>query len=272
MELPVDRYGRVDPDQLEATLTDRTILVSIMLANHETGCLNDIAALAELCKARDIRFHTDATQAVGKVGVHVDTLNVDMLSLSAHKFYGPQGVGALYTRRKRPRIRLQPLFEGGGHERGIRSGTLNLPGIVGLGEAARVAAKLMPNESPRLAQLRDRLENQLLKALPHAQRNGHLERRLPHTTNLSLGYVDAERLIAAMPDLAVSSASACTTAAMQQSRILKRMNVSEARARASLRFGLGRGNTSDEIDAAIAIVIEAVRNYNPSETTCESRL
>lgn len=266
--------GQITADALAAALRPDTVLVSVMLANHEIGTINAVAELAAVVKrqGRDILFHTDATQAVGKVAVDVDTLGVDMLSLSAHKFYGPQGVGALYTRRRRPRVRLAPLLDGGGHENGLRAGTLNLPGIVGLGEAARIASDRLATDAVRLADLRDRLERQLLEHIPGARRNGAADPRLPHTTNLSLGPVDAERLIAAMPELAVSSAAACTTAAMRSSRVLRRMGLDEATARASVRFGLGRGNTADEIDRAGAMVVEAVKNHDPASPACDARL
>lgn len=267
--------GIVEPAALAEAVRDDTVLISIQMANHEVGTLNDIAALAAAAKQRNpgVFFHTDATQAVGKAPVDVGELGVDLLSLSAHKFYGPQGIGALFARRKRPRVRLEPLLLGGGHEGGLRPGTANLPGIVGLGEAARIAARSLADDAVYTARLRDALEQQILAALPDAARNGDAARRLPTTTNLSLGdALDAEHLIAAMPELAVSSASACTTAAMQGSRVLRRMGVPDGRARASVRFAVGRGTTREEIDRAAAIVIEAVRNYNPAETACDPRL
>ena len=257
---PPGPAGVVHADRVAAALRDDTILASIMWANNETGTINDIEGIGRLCKERGVHFHTDATQMVGKLPVDVEGAGVDMLSFSAHKMYGPKGAGGLYARRRRPRVRLVPLIDGGGHERGLRSGTLNVPGIVGLGAACELCGAEMHDEATRLRTLRDRLENILIERLgpDRALINGDPHRRLPHTTNLSFPGVDAEQLIAAMPGLAVSSGAACTTTSLQSSHVLRRMGLGAERARSSIRFGLGRWTTADQIDRAIEQVVRGI--------------
>jgi cysteine desulfurase len=264
--LPVDADGRLRLPDLAAALDAETLLVITMLANNETGVLQDLPAIAALTHAAGALLLTDATQAVGKVPVDVDALGVDLLACSAHKFYGPKGVGALYLRRRNPRVRILPLLHGGGHERGVRSGTLNVPGIVGMAAAANLAAAEMAAESARLAILRDRLESRLL-ALPEVRRNGHAQERLAHTSNLSFGFVEADALIQAMRGIAVSTGSACTSAHMAPSHVLQAMGLSDDAAYAAIRFSLGRMTTSEEVDSAITEVEAAIarlRALNPA--------
>lgn len=258
--LPVDRLGHVDLGQLERAITDRTILVSLMAANNEIGTLHPIAQIGAICKQKGTLFHTDATQAAGRIPLDVEAQNIDLMSLSAHKMYGPKGVGCLYVRRKNPRVRLTAQMDGGGHERGMRSGTLNVTGIVGMGEAARLCREQMDTEVPRLRALRDRLERRILGALPDAVRNGDPEARLPHLANLSFPYVEGESLIMGVKELAVSSGSACTSASLEPSYVLKGLGLGDELAHSSIRFSLGRFTTEAEIDfAADRIVREVVR-------------
>ncbi len=256
--LKPDAYGRISAEQIEAALTDKTILISIMAANNEVGTINPLAEIGRLAKSRGVLFHSDGTQAVGKIPLDVEEMGLDLLSLSAHKFYGPKGVGALYVRRRKPRVRLRCQMDGGGHERGMRSGTLNVPGIVGLGAAAEIAAKEMPQEALRLRTLRDHLEEGLRQRLDHIQRNGHPTERLPNTVNLSFAYVEGESLMMKMKDIAVSSASACTSASLEPSHVLRSMGLPDDLAHSSIRFSLGRFTTDEEIDYAIEQVVQAV--------------
>jgi cysteine desulfurase len=219
--LPVDGKGHVDLAQLEAAITDRTVLVSLMAANNEIGTLHPLAEIGAICKAKGTLFHTDATQAAGKIPLDVEAQHVDLLSLSAHKMYGPKGVGCLYVRRKNPRVRLTAQIDGGGHERGMRSGTLNVTGIVGMGAAARICREHMATEVPKLAALRDRLQARLLEQLPDSVVNGDPDHRLPHLTNISFPYVEGESLIMGIKEIAVSSGSACTSASLEPSYVLK---------------------------------------------------
>jgi cysteine desulfurase len=261
---PPAAHGLVTAEAIEAALTDRTVLVSVMAANNEVGTINPIAAIGRLCRARGILFHTDATQAVGKVPLDVRADAIDLLSLSAHKIYGPKGVGALYVRRRDPQVRLTPLFDGGGHERGFRSGTVAVPLVVGLGEAAALAASERASESDRLRALRDRLHAGIVARVPATRLNGHPTRRLPGNLNLSFAGVDGEALMMAMRDVAVSSGAACTSANPEPSHVLRAMGLDEDLARASLRFGLGRFTTAEEIDFAVDVVAAAVgRLRNP---------
>jgi cysteine desulfurase len=253
-----DEHGMVSAEAVEAALTDRTILVSVMAANNEVGTLNPIGAIGQLCHARGVLFHTDATQAVGKVPLDVRQDAIDLLSLSAHKFYGPKGIGALYVRRRDPLVRLTPLLDGGGHERGLRSGTIAVPLVVGLGEAADLARRERPEESARLRGLRERLHAGLAARVEAIVLNGHPTLRLPGNLNLSFAYVDGEALMMAMRDVAVSSGSACTSANPEPSHVLTAMGRDEDMARASLRFGLGRFTTAEEIDFAAEAVAEAL--------------
>lgn len=256
--VPPDSEGLVSLAAIEAALTDRTVLVSLMAANNEVGTLNPIGEIGRLCHARGILFHTDAAQAGGKISLDVQADAVDLLSLSAHKMYGPKGVGALYVRRRDPQVRLSPLFDGGGHERGFRSGTLPVPLVVGMGEAAALAQAEMPAEASRLLLLRERLHMGLAARVESIRLNGHPTRRLPGNLNLSFAYVDGEALMMAMRDVAVSSGAACTSANPEPSHVLLAMGLDEDMARASLRFGLGRFTTAEEIDFAINAVAEAV--------------
>jgi cysteine desulfurase len=255
--VPPDATGLVSAEAVEAALTGRTVLVSVMAANNEIGTLNPIGAIGGLCRDRGILFHTDATQAVGKVPLDVETDAIDLLSLSAHKFHGPKGVGALYVRRA-PTVRLSPLFDGGGHERGVRSGTLAVPLVVGLGEASAIAGRERAEESARLLALRERLHAGLAARLPMIRLNGHPTHRLPGNLNLSFGGVEGEALMMAMRDVAVSSGAACTSAHPEPSHVLRAIGLDEELARASLRFGLGRFNTAEEIDFAVDYVAGAV--------------
>ncbi|MBV8558363.1 MAG: IscS subfamily cysteine desulfurase [Planctomycetaceae bacterium] len=265
-----DEHGMVSAEAVEAALTDRTILVSVMAANNEVGTLNPIGAIGQLCHARGVLFHTDATQAVGKVPLDVRQDAIDLLSLSAHKFHGPKGIGTLYVRRRDPLVRLTPLLDGGGHERGLRSGTIAVPLVVGLGEAADLARRERPEESARLRGLRERLHAGLAARVEAIVLNGHPTLRLPGNLNLSFAYVDGEALMMAMRDVAVSSGSACTSANPEPSHVLTAMGRDEDMARASLRFGLGRFTTAEEIDFAVDAVADAVarlRTHSAAWTT-----
>ncbi len=257
--LPVDQYGRVSTEDLLAAIRPQTILVSVMLANNEIGTINPIAALGKICKDKGILFHTDAVQGLGKVAIDVEKMGIDLLSMSAHKMYGPKGVGALYVRRKGPRVRLTPMIHGGGHERGMRSGTLNVPGIVGFGKACEIAARVMPIETLRITQLREKLWTGLQKNLEDIYLNGHPTERLSNNLNVSFAYVEGESLIMGMKELAVSSGSACTSASLEPSYVLKSIGVGEDLAHTSVRFGLGRFTTEEEINFAIVKVSETVK-------------
>jgi cysteine desulfurase len=253
-----DEHGGVSTEAVAAALTDQTVLVSVMAANNEVGTINPIGEIGRLCHDRGIVFHTDAAQAVGKIAIDVRRDQVDLLSLSAHKFYGPKGIGALYVRRHDPQVRLQPLLDGGGHERGFRSGTLAVPMIVGLGTAIELAIGRLPEESRRILELRERLHEGLARRLPGIRLNGHPTDRLPGNLNLSFVDVDGEALMMAMRDVAVSSGSACSAADPEPSHVLLSMGLSEDLARSSLRFGLGRFTTIEEVDFAIESVAKAV--------------
>jgi cysteine desulfurase len=257
--LPVDRTGRVDVNQLREAMRPDTILVSIMMANNETGTIQPIAEIGALCKEKGVIFHTDATQAFGKVPIDVQAMGIDLLSCSGHKVYGPKGVGALYARRKDPRVRCEPVLHGGGHERGMRSGTLNVPGIVGMGMAAEIAAQEMQTESAREARLRDRLWSGLGESLDEIYRNGHAEHCLPNTLNVSFAYVEGEALMMGFSNIAVSSGSACTSASLEPSYVLKALGVGDELAHSSIRFSLGRFNTAAEIEQTIDQVVTTVR-------------
>jgi cysteine desulfurase len=260
--LPVGRDGLVDPGAVEAAIGERTVLVSIMYANNEVGAIQPVAEIGRICRERGVPFHSDAAQAVGKVPVNVDADSIDLLSISAHKMYGPKGAGALYVRHRDPRVRLTAQMDGGGHERGMRSGTLNVPGIVGLGEACAICGREMDEESARLRRLRDRLRAKLEAELEEVSINGSMEHRLPHNLNMSFAYVEAESLMMGMSGVAVSSGSACTSAApasMEPSYVLKAMGVADDAAHSSIRFSLGRFNTEEEVDYAAERAIEAVK-------------
>lgn len=264
--LPVDEHGRVSPDALRETLSEDppVALVSIMPANNETGTINPVRELAEVAREFGVPFHTDAAQALGKIPVNVDDLGVDAMSLSAHKLYGPKGVGALYVRR-RPRsgvrrLRPEPLLRGGGQERALRSGTLNVPGIVGLGRAAALAAEILPEEAERVAALRDELHQRLLDALPEACLNGHPEKRLPNTLNISFPGVRASELLAAAPEVAASAGSACASDSPEPSHVLRAMGVDEEVALSSVRLSLGRFTTGEDVGQAAEALVRAVRS------------
>lgn len=256
--LPVDSTGLVSVDQIADAITERTVLVSIMTANNEIGTIQPIREIGKLCKNREVLFHTDAAQAVGKIAINVEADGIDLLSLSAHKMYGPKGVGALYVRRRNPHVRLEPLFDGGGHERGMRSGTLAVPNIVGLGAACRIAQAVMPDEAERVRQLRDRLQEGLESQLEDVTLNGDPEHRLPGNLNLSFAGVHGEALLMGLRQIAVSSGSACTSASVEPSYVLRALGVADELAHASLRFGVGRFNTLSEIDFAVEETVRAV--------------
>jgi cysteine desulfurase len=250
--------GVVTAAQVEAALRPDTVLVTLMWANNEIGTLNPIGAIGALTRAKGVLLHTDAVQAVGKVPVNVGEANVDLLSISAHKIYGPKGVGALYVRRK-PRVRLSPLIDGGGHERGLRSGTLNVPGIVGLGKACEVAMHDLPEEAARMTRLRDRLYDRLKNAIPEVYINGSLEHRLPGNLNVSFAFVEGESMLMALnKHVAVSSGSACTSASLEPSYVLRALGLGDDLAHSSIRFGLGRFNTEEEVDYVADLVIANV--------------
>jgi cysteine desulfurase len=256
--LPVSGEGIVDPEAVRAALRPDTILVSVMHANNEVGTIQPIEAIGRLTRERGILFHTDAVQSVGRIPFDVEAANADLVSLSAHKMYGPKGAGALYVRR-RPRARLVPQMDGGGHERGYRSGTLNVPGIVGFGRAATLAREEMPTEAPRLLALRERLRTALEAGLDRIRVNGSLVHRLPGNLNVSFEFVEGEALMLALRDVAVSSGSACTSASLEPSYVLRAMGVSDEMAHASIRFGLGRTNTEEEVDEVARRVVEKAR-------------
>jgi cysteine desulfurase len=255
--LPVKEDGLVDLAELEAAMTPETILVSIMYGNNEIGVIQPVRAIADIAHKHGALFMTDATQAVGKIPVDVNRDGIDLLALSAHKMYGPKGVGALYVRRKGPRVKVTAQMDGGGHERGMRSGTLNVPGIVGLGKACEIALNEMESEAARLSAMRDRLQRELT-TLEESYVNGNQEHRLPHTANISFKYVEGEGLMMAMKDLAVSSGSACTSASLEPSYVLKSLGLSDDLAHSSIRFGLGRFTTDEEVDYAIEVTRKAV--------------
>ena len=255
--LPVDGDGLVDLDRLATAMDGETALVSIMAVNNEIGVIQPIAEIGALCRDRGVLFHTDAAQAVGKIPIDVTAMKIDLLSLSGHKMYGPMGVGALYVRR-RPRVRLEPLFDGGGQERGMRSGTLPGPLCVGLGAASEIAQGEMPAEAARLTILRDRLLDALTAQLPDVHVNGAVDRRIPGNLNLSFAGIDAEALMQSMPYLSVSTGSACTSASVEPSYVLRALGLSDAAARGSVRFGLGRPSTESDIDTAVEMIVAAV--------------
>lgn len=257
--LPVDTSGVVDPDAVKKAITDKTILISIMYANNEIGTVNPVREIGTLAKERGVIFHSDAVQGAGKIPLNVEEMKIDLLSLTAHKMYGPKGVGALYVRRKGPRVRLAPIIDGGGHERGMRSGTLNVPGIVGFGKAAEICKAEMASEAKRLRALRDRLWKGIQERLDYVFLNGDYERRLPGNLNCSFAYVEGESLLMALKDIAISSGSACTSASLEPSYVLRALGVGEELAHTSMRFGLGRFNTEEEVDYVIDLVEEKVK-------------
>ncbi|MCP4251224.1 MAG: IscS subfamily cysteine desulfurase [bacterium] len=258
-ELSVTEQGRIELDELASAIRDDTILVSIMFANNEIGTIQPVAEIGRLCKEKGVLFHTDAVQAFGKVPIDVEAMGIDLLSISGHKIYGPKGIGALYVRRKRPRVRCEAVLHGGGHERGMRSGTLNVPGIVGMGAAARLAAQEMADESARLSELSDRMWQGLSAELDFIYRNGDPEHCLPNVLNVSFNYVEGESLMMAFNTLAVSSGSACTSASLEPSYVLKALGVGDELAHSSIRFSLGRFTTQREVDYAVGEVVKSVK-------------
>ena len=256
--LPAQADGLIDIEDLKRAMDDQTILVSIMYSNNEIGVIQPIREIGKLCHEKGVLFHTDAVQAVGKIPVNVITDNIDVLSLSGHKIYGPKGVGALYVRRRNPRVQISEQINGGGHERGMRSGTLNVPGIVGLGAACEICQNEMAAESKREAELRDYLKNKLEKALDYTQVNGNMDHHLPGNLNMSFVYVEGESLLMGINDIAVSSGSACTSATLEPSYVLKALGLGDDVAHSSIRFGLGRFNTKAEVDYVSDKLIDVV--------------
>lgn len=257
--LPVDKFGLISLEELERAITGKTILVSIMTANNEIGTIAPIDEVGRLCRERNVLFHTDATQAVGKIPVDVKELNVDLISFSAHKFYGPKGVGALYVRNTSPKLKAMPQMDGGGHERGLRSGTLNVPAIAGFGEAARVAKTQMESESRRVGELRDKLVNGILSSIEDSLSNGHPTQRLTNNANITFKFAEADKVMMEMKNVAVSSGSACSSAEPEPSHVLRAIGLSDEDAKCSIRFGLGRFTTEQEIDYVIERVRETVQ-------------
>jgi cysteine desulfurase len=248
----------IDLDDLKRALDDKTILVTIMAANNEIGVLQPIAEIGKMCRERGVIFHTDAVQAIGKVPIDVNKMNIDVASITAHKLYGPKGAGALYVRRKNPRVQIVPLIDGGGHERGMRSGTLNVPGIAGLGKACAIAQEEMPQEAIKMAGMRDRLKDSIMSRLDEVYINGSMEHHLPGNLNISFAYVEGESLLMGINDIAVSSGSACTSATLEPSYVLKALGTGDDLAHSSIRFGIGRFNTEAEIDYVADRVVETV--------------
>jgi cysteine desulfurase len=257
--MPVQKDGLIDLDDLKRAMDDKTILVTIMAANNEIGALQPIREIGALCHERGVLFHTDAVQAIGKVPFNVVQDNVDLASITAHKLYGPKGVGALYVRRKNPRVQLVAQIDGGGHERGMRSGTLNVPGIVGLGKACAIAHEGMAEEAKKVSALRDRLKDKIMGELDEVYINGSWEHRLPNNLNISFAYVEGESLLMGINDIAVSSGSACTSATLEPSYVLKALGAGDDLAHSSIRFGIGRFNTEAEVDYVAERVVETVK-------------
>jgi cysteine desulfurase len=258
--LAVGADGLVDPEAIRAALTEKTILISVMLANNEIGTVQDVAAIGKLAKEKGIVFHTDATQAVGKVPVDVEAMGIDLLSSTSHMLYGPKGVGALYVRRKGPRVRLAPMIDGGGHERGMRSGTVPVPLAVGFGRAAELCGEVMPEESKRLSGLRDRLQDAILSRVDEAFLNGHPERRLPHNLNISFAYVEGESVLMGLnKEVALASGSACTSSTLEPSYVISALGVNAELAHSSIRFGLHRFSTQEEVDFVATRTVDVVQ-------------
>jgi cysteine desulfurase len=257
--LPVDQYGMVSVDDVRKAITEKTILISIMHANNEIGTVQPIREIGKIAKEKGVLFHSDAAQGAGKVPLDVEADGLDLVSMSAHKMYGPKGIGALYVRRKNPRVRLAEQIHGGGHERGMRSGTLNVPSIVGFGKAAELSRELLSEESAQLTALRNRMLKEITAAVPQVFLNGHPTQRLPGNLNLSFAFIEGESMIMGMKELAVSSGSACTSASLEPSYVLKAIGVGEDLAHTSIRFGLGRFTTEAEVKYAIEKVIETAK-------------
>jgi len=264
--LPVQKDGLVDLEELKHAIDDKTILVTIMAANNEIGVLQPWREIGKICRERGVLFHTDGVQAVGKVPIDVNKDNIDLMSITAHKIYGPKGVGALYVRRKNPRVQISAIIDGGGHERGMRSGTLNVPGIVGLGKACELAREEMAKEGAHLASLRDRLRDRVMGRLDETYINGSMEHRLPGNLNISFAYVEGESLLMGINDVAVSSGSACTSATLEPSYVLKALGTGDDLAHSSIRFGIGRFNNEAEVDYVadrVCETVERLRELSP---------
>ena len=258
--LPVDKTGMINPDDVRAAITDKTILISIMLASNEIGTIHPIQEIGKIAKEKGVLFHCDATQGVGKIPVNASEMGIDLMSFTSHKIYGPKGIGALYVRRKAPRVRLVPMIDGGGHERGMRSGTLPVPLIAGFGKAVELCEQEMPTESVRIQGLRDRLQAGITDALEAVYLNGHPTERLPGNLNLSFAYVEGEALLMGVKEIALSSGSACTSATLEPSYVLRALGVGSDLAHSSIRFGLGRFSTPEEVDYTIDRMIKAVNH------------
>ncbi len=256
--LPVDKFGMVNPEDVRNAITDKTILISVMFANNEIGTINPIKEIGKIAKEKGILFHCDATQGVGKVPVDVQDMGIDLMSFSAHKMYGPKGIGALYVRKKNPRVRIAAQMDGGGHERGMRSGTLPVPLIVGFGKACELCEQEMAADATRLSVMRDRLHATITKALEDVYLNGHPTERLPHNLNISFAYVEGESLLMGCKEIALSSGSACTSATLEPSYVLRALGVGAELAHSSIRFGLGRFTLDEEVDYAAKKIIETV--------------
>ena len=264
--MPVQKNGLVDLEELKKAIDDKTILVTIMAANNEIGVLQPWAEIGKICRGRGVLFHTDGVQAIGKVPIDVNKDNIDLMSITAHKIYGPKGVGALYVRRKNPRVQISPIIDGGGHERGMRSGTLNVAGIVGLGKACEIAREEMAAEGKRLGGLRDRLKERIMSRLDETYINGSMEHRLPGNLNISFAYVEGESLLMGINDVAVSSGSACTSATLEPSYVLKALGTGDDLAHSSIRFGIGRFNNEAEVDYVadrVCETVERLRELSP---------
>ena len=273
--LPVSPNGLVDVERLHQAITNKTILISIMAANNEIGTIEPVREIGRLAKGRGILFHTDATQAVGKIPINVEDMGIDLLSLTAHKIYGPKGVGVLYVRSSKPRIKINPLIEGGGQERGIRSGTLNVPGIVGLGKACEIAQQELMSDGERVMGLSERLKTGILSQLDEVSVNGHLSQRLPGNMHLSFAFVEGESLLMGLKEIAVSTGSACTSASLEPSHVLRAIGLEEHLAHSSIRFGLGRFNTEEEVDYTVRRVVEEVcrlRGLSPLYRTKKTKV
>jgi len=256
--LPVDKFGMVNPEDVRNAITDKTILISVMFANNEIGTINPIKEIGKIAKEKSILFHCDATQGVGKVPINVQEMGIDLMSFSAHKIYGPKGIGALYVRKKNPRVRIAAQMDGGGHERGMRSGTLPVPLIVGFGKACELCEQEMAADATRLSVMRDRLHATITKALEDVYLNGHPTERLPHNLNISFAYVEGESLLMGCKEIALSSGSACTSATLEPSYVLRALGVGAELAHSSIRFGLGRFTLDEEVDYAAKKIIETV--------------
>jgi cysteine desulfurase len=264
--LSVNENGLITPEQVAEAITDQTVLVSVMHGNNETGVLQPIKEIGAVCRSKKVLFHTDAVQSFGKVPIDVNEMNIDLMSLSGHKIYGPKGIGALYVRRRKPRVRIDAQIHGGGHERGNRSGTLNVPSIVGFGEAARIAREGMAEESARIQGLRDYMRDRLMEEIPHVHLNGHREHMLPGHLNVSFAYIEGESLLMALKDVALSSGSACTSASLEPSYVLRAMGLDDELAHSSLRMTIGRLTTKEELDFVIDLLkkhVSRLRDMSP---------